>query len=545
MAATTLLMRAERMFSRQQKWREYWQDLADILLPEKADFVDRQEPGEERNTEIYDSTPRQALRGLASTIDGLMKGKSTKWFGVTVDDDQISDDDAAKRWFETVERRMWKAFYNPKAGFIHRSGQVDTNLSCFGWGVLWAQENRDRNGLLFRSFHIGNAAFEEDGDGLIDAISVRENFTAEQAAGIYRRLGKEPSKPVREALEAKNKTMSSERFPFVQIILPQHDHEAASIAKRDFDYASAVIDVKAEQTITEMGFHEFPAAIPRWETSPGEIYPRSPGMMALPDARTLQAMGKTLLIAGERAADPPTWVLNDSVLSPVRTHPGGVTVLDAQSESVQRGQPIGVLDTSGNIPIGREMQDDYRRMVEAAFFKNVFSLPIEGRQMTATEILERKEEFIRTIGPVFGRLESDYLGRTVERVFAIMERAGAFPDRPEILQGREIEFRFRSPIEQAQKQLEIASLSRTLEAVAPLAQAQPEMLDNLNGDEIIRDAPEFAGLPFKYLRDKEQVDQLRQSRAEGQQMQDTLAGAGQVSEAFLNVARAQSEVPAE
>ena len=91
-------------------------------------------------------------------------------------------------------------------------------------------------------------------------------------------------------------------------------------------------------------------------------------------------------------------------------------VLPAADAQGIGGAPIGVLDTSRGLPVSRDIQRDTRELIEAAFFKNVFNLPVDGPEMTATEIVQRREEFIRAIGPVFGRLESDYTAPMVERI---------------------------------------------------------------------------------------------------------------------------------
>lgn len=532
-AFQTLADRWQGLTRRRGPWMDYWQELAEILLPNRADFTRSRAEGEQRETGIYDGTPRLALRDLASTLDGLIKPKTSNWFDGAVDDD-LGDDDVVKRWHEIVRERMWKAIYRNDARFIQRSGEVDLNLSCFGWGVLWIQQNRMRDGLLFRSFHNANCAVDENEDGVIDTVGIQENYNARQAASIYARAKKTPSAAVTDALkDPKNE----QRFPFIQIVVPREDRVADSIGVRGMAYASAVIDLKGETVVAETGFPEFPCAIPRWDTAPGEVYARSPGMMALPDSKTLQAMGKTLLVGGQRAVDPPIWVLNDSVMSPLRTFPGGITVLD--NSDANGGAPVGAFPVSTNIPLGREMQNDYRSKVEAAFFKNIFSLPIQGRQMTATEILERKEEFIRAIGPVFGRLEADYSGHIVERVFGIMERAGAFPERPEALQNRRVAFRFQSPIQQARKQVEIAGLSRAMELLVPLANAQPEIYDNFDGDQITRDVPEWGGMPTRWLRPKDRVAEIRQGKAQAQEMAETTAAMEPTTKAIRNMADAQ------
>lgn len=514
----------------------YWQQLADVLLPNQADFTTKKQPGEQRGTGIYDGTPRLALRDLANTIDGLIKPKSSVWFDVEIANEQLMESDEVKRWLDTVKDYMWSALYRKEARFIQRSGEVDHALACFGWGVLWIQENKAKNGLLFRSFHNSQVAIDENEEGVIDSISIEEDLFPRQAAGIYDKLGKPPSRPIEEALRNKS---DGKKFKFVQIVVPNTERDSRYMrGPKGMAYSSVLLDVEAEAVIDRSGYYEFPAAIPRWETAPGEIYARSPGMMALPDANTLQAMGKTLLVGAQRAVDPPIWVANDAVVSPLRTFPGGVTTLDITDGKT----PVGNWPVSSNLPIGREMQQDYRRQVEAAFFKNIFNLPIETRVMTATEIMARKEEFIRVVGPVFGRLETDYIGHIIDRTFGIMDRAGVFPPRPQELIGQKIDFRFKSPIQQARKQMEIASLSQSLNFIAPLAEVQPEILDHFDGNAIARDAPEWGGMPNKWMRTQKDIDAMRAGRDKSGQAQQELAAAGPISEAMKNVASAQSMV---
>lgn len=533
-----LLDRNKAMVARRAPWMSYFQQLADVLLPTQAFFTKAQTPGVQVGTNIYDGTPRLALRSLATTIDGLIKPKSNMWFDVEVDDPDVMEQDDAKLWLETVRDRMWHHLYRKDARFIQRSGEVDLSLTCFGYGVLWIDENHLRNGLMFRSFHNSRVAFDEDVEGNIDSLSISEPMTPRQALMFYQRYGKKPEDIPQKIKDALASKMTSEKkFEFIQLVLPQEDHQAGAIGEQGFPFKSVCIDVENEKIVKQQGFYEFPAAIPRWETAPGELYPRSPGAMALPDSQTLQAMGKTLLIGGQRAVDPPIWMQNDAIVSPVRTFPGGVTIMDVADI---QGQPVGAFPVATNLPIGREMQADYRGMVEAAFFKNVFNLPIESRDMTATEIIARKEEFIRVIGPVFGRLESDYIGHIAERTFGIMDRAGAFPKRPDILQNAKVQFRFQSPIQKARKQMEIAALGQSLQFIAPLAEVQPEIMDNFDGDAITRDAREWAGLPNKWMRPKNKVDELRAARQQGLAQQQGLADSGPITEALVNVAQADN-----
>lgn len=512
-----------------------WQELTDVLHPNGGDFLQHTQPGDRRGKDIYDATPRLAIRDLAATMDGLLKPKTANWFDVTIGDEEVFENDEVKIHLEMRRERMWNAVYRSDARFIQRSTETDMSLVTYGHGILWIQQNRNRDGLLFKSFPVAKVAIDENDEGIIDTIAVEELFTATQAE---RRFGYENlSQKLQEATK-EAKVRDNKKWSFIQMVLPREDRDASKINSSNMPYASVVIDVAGEKIMEEGGFIEFPAAVPRWDTVPGEIYARSPGMMALPDAQTLQAMGKTLLIGGQRAVDPPLGIANDSVMGAVRNFPGGVTVFD-NSDTAGGQIPIFPFPVSTNLPLGVDMQRDYRATVEAAFFKNVFNLPVEGPEMTATEVLQRKEEFIRVLGPVFGRQETDYVAKIVERVHGIMERSGAFGDVPEKLEDREITFRFQSPIQRARRQLEMANMRSALENLAVIAQANPSILDNFDGDKITRDAREWGGVPSKWVRPLEQVAKIRQQRAQAEQQEKIVDASEPIASAVKDVAQAQ------
>ncbi|WP_420348625.1 portal protein [Pelagibius sp.] len=526
-----LLARHKRLKDQRRLWESHWQELAEVMLPRRADFTTEHLAGERRRDHLFDGTPMLARRGLSAAIDGLLKPKTARWFRIKTRDEDLGEDEAVKRWLEMAEERLYRALYDRRARFIQRSGEVDDDLVTFGTGVLFVGEGRDLNRLLFRSFHLKDVVLGENADGEIDTVFVTLRLTARQAAQRFGEaaLGRDTREALKDGGEDKP-------FTFLQAVMPRRGRDSRRRDNASLPFASVVIDVQSEHRVSESGYHEFPFAVPRWDTAAGEVYGRSPGMIALPDANTLQQMGKTLLVAGHKAVDPPLLVGDDSVFGTPKTFPGGITTFDMQAARDLGRIPIEPLQTGFNLPLGREMQKDARDQIWAAFFRNVLQLPVDAPRMTATEVLERKEEFIRTIGPVFGRLESDYIGQVVERSFNILLRAGAFPEAPEILQGREVVFDFASPVEQARRQIEAAGAARSVELLAPFVQADPGILDNFDGDAIARDTPEIFGMPQRWLRPKEAVESLREGRQQAQlggalvpgaESGDAAAGAGE------------------
>jgi hypothetical protein len=118
------------------------------------------------------------------------------------------------------------------------------------------------------------------------------------------------------------------------------------------------------------------------------------------------------------------------------------------------------------------------------------------------------------IGPTFGRLEADYTGPLIERVFAILGRAGMLPPPPVALADRQVRFEYVSPIARALRQIETAALTKTVEEIGPILTAEPDALDNFDTDRIVRDVAEANGLPQKWLRGARDIAAIRAMKAD-------------------------------
>ena len=523
-----LLGRHKDMRAKRRPWEAHWQELAELMLPRRAAFTGERKEGEKRSANIYDSTPMQARRGLSAAIDGLLKPKSKSWFSIEAEDEGLNRADGNKVWLEAAEERLFKAIYEPKARFIQRSGEVDDELVTFGTGCLFIGEAGDLGRFLFRSIPLERLCVAENADGNIDTAFIRHPLTARQAE---QRFGSDNlGAQTLQALKGPN-AEPDKLFEFLQVIQPRGERDPRRGDSQNLPIADLMVDVDSRHLVGEAGFHEFPLAVPRWDTATGEIYGRSPAMIALGDSLTLQAQAETLLKAGQKQVDPPLLVGDDAVLGDIHTYPGGISYFDMEAARDLGGRPpVMPLNSGADIPLGREMQQDCRDQIWAAFFRNVLGLPVDAAKMTATEVLERKDEFIRTIGPVFGRLEADYIAAVVERAFNIMLRAGGFSEPPAALIGGQVHFRFVSPIEQARRQIEAAGMARSFELLAPLAAAQPDILDNFDGDEIARATPDIFVMPKRWLRPKEKVAAMRSERARAAEAQSLLEGAKTLTE---------------
>src|SRR3546814_786633 len=183
-------------------------------------------------------------------------------------------------------------------------------------------EQVGRKALLFQSCHLKDAIPVWGEDGNLEGMFRSRMMTLRQAE---KRFGREKlSEATRRRLESGDSKALDEKIEILFAVLPREEGRADARLARNLPLANIVIEVVASHEVQVSGYHEMPYICPRWDTSSGEDYGRSPGMVALPDANTAQAIGETMLVAGQRAADPPILVPSDAFIDAPNTFPGGL-----------------------------------------------------------------------------------------------------------------------------------------------------------------------------------------------------------------------------
>jgi hypothetical protein len=517
--AREILRRRDAQRRIRSTWLNHWDSLATVMLPNQGGFLTQFVEGERRTDEIFDGTPMQAARTLANANAAMLR--PPEFFRIKADVDG-GETDEGRDWLADTEERVRGALDYPRARYRQATGETDLSLVVFGTGCMFIGEGKRLNHLLFQSVPLREAMPAFDDEGNANSMFRERRMAVRQAASLFGE----------DNLGERGKTLLRNKKPddkldYVHAVMPREEGRDTARLARNLPFSSTWIEVDSIEVVSDSGFHEYPFVVPRWDTSSGEDYGRSPGMIALPDANTLQAMGDTFLEAGQRAANPPLMAPADGSFSEVNAYPGGVTYYDIETATAIRGNPFFHLETGANLPLTREMQQDIRNSVFSAFYRNVLNLPVGGPEMTATEIMQRREEFIREIGPVFGRLESDYTSPMMDRVFRIMLRAGAFLPIPRALLGKHVRLEYESPIRKMRKQIEAAAARVWVAEMQQLAQSRPDALDLIDVDEYGRFVAEAGSIPHKIVAGKERVTALRAQRAKQQQdMMQMQAAAG-------------------
>ena len=137
--------------------------------------------------------------------------------------------------------------------------------------------------------------------------------------------------------------------------------------------------------------------------------------------------------------------------------------------------------------------------------------------MTAEEVRIRTNENARTIGPTFGRLQSEYMDRLLARVIQILFYFNKFPQPPEALEGTNLKMRYVSPLAKAQKSNDVQMINYVVGQAAQMINVAPEIMDNVNFDKAFTMLVELTGAPNAIVNSKERVEEIRQQRAQAQE----------------------------
>ena len=91
-------------------WESHWQEIADFVVPRKADINKVRSPGDKRSELIFDGTAIHAAELMSASLHGMLTNPSTKWFSLRFGDLILDGNDEAKEWLESVEDVMYQEF---------------------------------------------------------------------------------------------------------------------------------------------------------------------------------------------------------------------------------------------------------------------------------------------------------------------------------------------------------------------------------------------------------------------------------------------------
>lgn len=521
--AADVMRRLETLKGNRGPHEDTWRECFDLSFPHRADgwngVGQTVEGVSGKRSKLYNSVSTDAGRILASGIQSGMTPANSRWFGMSA----WNESDEEKRWFDDSATTLWEAIH--ASNFDADSYECMLDIVAAGWFVLFCdidqEEDGTVNGFQFEQWPISSCyCSASKKGGQIDTIYRPYQLTVEQCVTEFG-LDQVPQR-VRDMWTQEK---MDEKIDLVHAIYPRDKPMPGARRSRNLPFASIHIDVTARKVVRESGYHEQPFTAPRWTVIPRSVYAVGPMLDALPDIRTLNKF-EELELANADIAVAGMWIAeDDGVLNPRTVKVGARKIIIANSTESMKPLTSGA-DFNISFMKRGELVASIRKILMADQLQ-----PQDGPAMTATEVNVRVQLIRQLLGPVYGRLQAEYLKTLIQRCFGLAFRAGLFEEPPQSLAGRPYTVVYTSPLAKSQKMEEVVAIEGTVAAIGAMAQAKgdPTIWDNVDTDEATRLMGEGRGAPAKVIRTAEDVAAIRKTRQEQQEAQQQQAMQQQVA----------------
>jgi hypothetical protein len=512
-----------------------WRTVQNFCFPASLTYREEQGSGDERERRLADSTAVRSLELFASFllsnvfVAGAV-GTQSFWIkpegtNGEADEDLLRQDMALRQWCDLVAKRVRSALFTGKQSAVAALHKLCLDLGAYGSAcfAVW-EDSKARKGIRFQHIPVWEVSGEADAEGETCAVYVRKTFRARAALmkfpALTGKVNAEKDTPV-EMLYACIRTDD----PEIKNIVPEQYLATGA------EWVGIWLHPETE-TYADVGvFLEQPIFLVPWYSVDDGVWGRSPAMTALGEVAQANSLSELITRGAEKLVDPPWMVRDGALLSPLRLYPAGITYTDGD-RALEPLLPPG----ASRIEVGVDMLSDKERRIREAFFIHLFmdQNPTGSKQpRTVGEIMVNQDERNRAVSPMVLRLQNSLLEPLIWRVLGVLTRQGRLPPPP-AQPGQAFIVQHLSPVITSAMQTEAMAAVRWLEGVAFISQLDPQAADVVNADAVASLLHSASGVPARLMRSRQEIEAIRQARAEQQQM---MTGAAVAAEAGNTMAK--------
>ena len=520
------LRRADQAWTRKDLWRSMLEDAYEFALPQRNLLTTFSE-GAEKMDRVFDSTAVQSTIAFANNIQTELTPAFQTWAelraGPFVPDqakDRLND------ILQDVTKRIFAAIHT--SNFDTVIGELYLDLAV-GTGSMLILQGDDRVPIRFVAVPNAQIAIEDGPFSTVGAVYRRYKLKAYLIEEQW-----PDSKPLdnrfrltREIEQDRTTDVDIDEITYFDRDINQWRYEVivrgtttATISTTQQPPSRTTS--RSGQRIVERVFRKNPWVIVRWIKVPGETQGRGPLLTALPDIRTVNAVVELILRNAALAITGVYTAVDDGTLNPdtVAIIPGAV--IPVQRNDGPFGPSLAELPSSRNFDVSQFVLEDMRGRIKAMLMDK--GLPEETAQpKSATEIIERVRELQQDIGAPFGRLFTELIVPTMERVIEILVQRGIIEDIP--VDGLGVKVQVTSPLARVQELNDIEVVVRWLE-LQNAALGQELMMLATKVEDLGAWLGNKLGVDNDLIRDDRERSQLQQQAGQmvAQQQTETIPG---------------------
>lgn len=405
--------------------------------------------GDLNNSRLFDTTAVESAKTFVSKIQDTMTPPQVQWGFLEVDEMMISDPELTVEDLENAQlllndymRRLFNYLHDSNFDVVINECYFDLAI---GTSCIVVNQHTDKKPFLFTSIPIDKLAIEEAVNGKIESwFRTWEDLKISELHTRWKNITLTPQmySDMEADPEAKTKVL--------------YEGVAYFPDNKDKPYLYAVWNSEAPLLLEWLESN--PGIVWRFQKVNNEVWGRGPVMDALPTIISLNEMARIELAAANLNVFKPYMGFSDSVFNPHTFRLEPFTVIPIAPIGVGGNPPLMPLPGSADPQFAQLTIADLRMQIKTLMFAESPSDSVSVQPQTAYELALRQQTLAQKIGPLFSRLQQEFLEPVIKRCSYILHTMGLLP-RPD-LNGIPIRFQYKSPLALAKGQQDIAKFTQ-------------------------------------------------------------------------------------
>lgn len=547
--------------TRRAVWDDHWQIIGDFVHGTKQEFTEENTPGERLNEERHTSVAVFASRQLASSLIGMLWPNGAQSMKL-IPSRNVTENQENKEYFDRVTEIIIQAMDDPLAGLTVSLDEYMLDQVSFGTSGIGVFEGTDSL-LHFEAWGTQQLYIAEGNEGRVDTEFRKFVWPLHRVVATF---GVENLSDKLQQMNESPKNVG-EKVEIIHAIMRRaaEDRDITKEGNLNMPYMSVYMERDSKHIIRESGFQENPVKVTRFRKLPDEQYGRSPGMDGLSDVLELDYLTERFTVNVDKTGDPPLIMLDDGRFGGgiIDSSAGAINIIDVSGRQNNNIDPIRPLFTVGELSTTLERMNQLRDAIAQHFFLDQLLDFNNQTQMTASEALLRDRIRAAALGSIFNRQVAEMFDPLISRVFNLLldkGQLGVINGSPEqqaaealgqdiliipddiaqrMARGEDVfNIKYFTPAARMLQLQRAEALNQLTLYTQGLMQTDPTAGDAFDSDKAVRLAAEIGGLG-DILRSDQEVDAIRQQRAEAQQAQAAAQQIQMGSEAARNLSQAE------
>lgn len=412
-------------------------------------------PGKEfqgtmQNNRVYDTTAVEGVKTFVSKLHDTMTPPQVQWGFLEVDDAMV-DDPSNEGNLELLEEAqlVLNAYMRRLFTFIHASNFDVVINECYfdlsiGTSALVINQHTDDLPFLCTSIPMDKLAIEEAVNGNIESwFRTWQNLKIAELHTRWPGIIITPNLQMLLASDADAKIRNV--YEGVAYFVNQ---------PKKYCYA-----VWADNDLLYVQWLDSnPGIVWRWQKTNNETWGRGPVMEALPSIISLNEIARIELASANLNTFRPFMGFSDAVFNPHTFKLQPFTIIPIAPIGTNGQVPLIPLPNSADPNFAQMTMADLRMQIKALLFAEQPQDSRSVQPQTAYELSLKQQTLAEKIGPLFSRMQQEFLWPVIKRFAFILNKMGILP-YPNV-GNIPIVFKYKSPLALAQGMAEVEKFTK-------------------------------------------------------------------------------------